>query len=230
MEKSPMVEKVVDNSLSVIEVIKRYGKCLDLVPMDPHFNNITVGIYVKDEIITVWTYSKKSGVTERIRRIRDQVLKLGGLVAVNNTVNQARFSCGVLHVKPLKFLISQAVEKAPDYTYPAGKLSIKDTKTDLTLNVQGSERDAKWIYQISAEGDPEKISWRLAAVQTGFIRYGEMEKVEENTVAFSCGQRHDELVRLLLPYSRNISAVETMLEESAMRGQLTTETSGFSPV
>ena len=61
MEKSPMVEKVVDNSLSVIEVIKRYGKCLDLVPMDPHFNNITVGIYLKDEIITVWTYSKKSG-------------------------------------------------------------------------------------------------------------------------------------------------------------------------
>ena len=57
-----------------------------------------------------------------------------------------------------------------------------------------------------------------------------MEKVEKNTVAFSCGSRHDELLRLLLPYSRNISAVETMLEESALRGQLTTGTAGFSPL
>ena len=64
----------------------------------------------------------------------------------------------------------------------------------------------------------------------GFLRYGEMERVEDNTVAFSCGRRHDELLRLLLPYSRNVSAVETMLEESAMRGQLTTGTAGFTPI
>ena len=52
-------------------------------------------------------------------------------------------------------------------------------------------------------------------VVAGFMRYGEMEKVGDTEVAFSCGWQHDELMRLLLPYSRNISAVESML-----RGQM----------
>ncbi len=35
-------------------------------------------------------------------------------------------------------------------------------------------------------------------------------------------------MRILLPYSRNISAVEGMMEAEAMRGQMTTGTLGFS--
>ncbi len=216
--------------LRVVEVIERYGKCLELISMDPHFNDITVGIYRKGDDLTVWTYSQAPGVKERIRHIRAQLVKLGGLVAVEDTHNQARFPCGTLHARPLRFLLAQAVEKSPDYEHPSGPLSIQDTKTDLTLFVNGREQDGRWVYQISAEGDPEKIPWRLPAVQMGFLRYGEMEKVEENTVAFPCGTRHDRLLRLLLPYSRNVSAVETMLEESALRGQLTTGTAGFSPM
>ena len=56
----------------------------------------------------------------------------------------------------------------------------------------------------------------------------EMEKTGETEVAFSCGQRHDELLRLVLPYSRNISAVETMMDAEAARGPMTTGTLGFS--
>ena len=56
-----------------------------------------------------------------------------------------------------------------------------------------------------------------------------MEKVSDTEVAFPCGQRHDELIRLLMPYSRNISAVENMLDSEALRGQLTTGTLGFTP-
>ncbi len=230
VEESLMVETGAEHGLRVVEVVERYGKCLELISMDPHFEDITVGLYMKNDVLTVWTYSRKNGVKERIRRIRDQLVNLGGLVAVEDTNDQARPSCDSLHTRPLKFLLAQAVEKAPDYSHPDGPLSIQDTKTDLTLNVEGSAQDERWVYRISAEGDPDKISWRLPAVQAGFVRYGEMEKVEENTVAFECGQRHDELLRLLLPYSRNISAVETMLEESALRGQLTTGTAGFSPM
>ncbi len=33
---------------SVAQVIDEYGKCLELVPMDPHFHGISVGLYLKD--------------------------------------------------------------------------------------------------------------------------------------------------------------------------------------
>ena len=33
----------------------------------------------------------------------------------------------------------------------------------------------------------------------------------------------------MLPYSRNVYAVENMAEEEALRGQMTTGTLGFSP-
>jgi hypothetical protein len=36
-------------------------------------------------------------------------------------------------------------------------------------------------------------------------------------------------MRLLLPYSRNVSAAESMMEAEAQRGQMTTGTLGFSP-
>ena len=55
-----------------------------------------------------------------------------------------------------------------------------------------------------------------------------MKKVGDAEVAFPCGQRHDLLMGILMPYSRNISAVENMMEADAMRGQMTTSTLGFS--
>ena len=45
---------------------------------------------------------------------------------------------------------------------------------------------------------------------------------------FACGMPHDALMRVLLPYSRNISSVETMMAAEALRGQMTTGTLGFS--
>jgi hypothetical protein len=36
-------------------------------------------------------------------------------------------------------------------------------------------------------------------------------------------------MRILLPYSRNVSAVENMMEADALRGQMTTGTLGFTP-
>jgi hypothetical protein len=53
--------------------------------------------------------------------------------------------------------------------------------------------------------------------------------VSETEVTFPCGRRHDELVRLLLPYSRNVTAAEGLMEAEARRGQMTTGTLGFSP-
>ena len=41
----------------------------------------------------------------------------------------------------------------------------------------------------------------------------------ESGVAFACGMSHDALMRVLLPYSRNISSVETMMAAEDVRGK-----------
>ena len=68
-----------EDRLRPAEVIERYGQCLELVPLDRRFHDISVGLYVKDGICTIWTFSRKEGVEERIREIRDQMIALGGM-------------------------------------------------------------------------------------------------------------------------------------------------------
>ena len=188
-----MTETKTTERLSVSDVIERYGECLELVPMDPHFHDISVGIYVKDGTCTVWTFSRKPGVEERIWKIRDQIVALGGLAPVKRSHNQIKFPCEYIHMRPLKFLMAQAVGKDPDYSLPTGDMSIKDTKTKLMLSIGGREEDGRWVYQVSGEGEAPNIPMRLRLVVAGFVRYGEMEKVSDTEVAFPCGRRHDEL-------------------------------------
>ena len=213
---------------SVAQVIDEYGKCLELVPMDPHFHGISVGLYLKDGVCTLWSFSGKPGVEERIAAIRDQFVALGGLTSIDGTHNQIKFLCGGMHLRALRFLLAQAVGKSPDFSPEGDGLSIRDTKTKLTLRVAGQEAAGRCIYEGSATGEAPSIPARLRLVVAGFVRYGEMEKAGEAEVAFPCGQRHDLLMGILMPYSRNISAVENMMEADAMRGQMTTSTLGFS--
>ena len=198
--------------------------------MDARCGNISVGLYVKDGVCTVWSFSRADGVDDRLRTIRDQMVHLGGLSPVDGRHNQLTFPCGQVHARPVKFLLTQAVGKNPEYTPPAGDMRIKDSKSSLILGVDGQEHDGRWLYQVSGEGEAPNPALRLRMVVAGFLRYGEMEKVGETEVAFSCGYRHDGLMRVLLPYSRNISAVETMMDAEALRGQMTTNTLGFTPL
>ncbi|MCH9037156.1 MAG: hypothetical protein IH860_07570, partial [Chloroflexi bacterium] len=85
-----------------------------MVPLDPHFHDISVGLYLKDGICTIWTYSCIPGVENRIANIRDQFVSIGDLEPVAGTDNQLRFSCGHIHLRALKFLLAQAVGKSPD--------------------------------------------------------------------------------------------------------------------
>ena len=211
------------------DVIEQYGNCLELVPIDKSFHDISVGLYVKNGTCTVWTFSGVPGVAGRMEQIRDRMVVLGGLTAVENTHHQVRFECGAPHTRPLRFLLTQAVGKARAYATPKGDMSIKDTKTDLVLSVSGMDEASRWVYRVSGEGEARNVPMRLRLVVAGFVRYGEMEKLDDNGVTFPCGQRHDELIRILMPYSRNISGVESMMEAEAMRGQMTTGTLGFTP-
>ncbi len=213
----------------VAQVIEEYGKCIELVSMDPYFHNISVGLYLKDGIFTVWSYSNRPGVHQRISNIRDGFVALGGMAPAPDNDIQFTSPCGRLHLRALGFLLAQIVGKNPDFSPPTGNLTIRDTKTRLTLNVAGKSVDDRWVYQVAADEEARIAAARLRLVVAGFVRYGEMEKAGDHEVAFPCGHRHDELMRILLPYSRNVSAVENMMEADALRGQMTTGTLGFTP-
>ena len=215
----------------VAEKLNEIGACLELVPMDTHFGNVSVGLYYKDGYCTVWSFSRAEGIQDRLREIRDQMVRLGGVQPVEDSDNQFIFPCGIMHLRPVKFLLSQAVTKAADFVHPEGPLTIRDSKSALTLGVSAEEQaGGGFAYRVSGEGDVRNPALRLRMVVAGFMRYGEMEKVGDTEVAFTCRWRHDDMMRLLLPYSRNISAVESMLEAEATRGQMTTGTLGFSPL
>ena len=216
-------------NLRPAEVIERYGQCLELVPLDRRFHDISVGLYVKEDVCTIWTFSRREGVRDRIREIRDQMIALGGMEPVGDSHNQVRFPCGQLHQRTLRFVMSQAVGKAPDYAPPQGELSIQDSKSALTIRASLAGGDeGPSVYDVSLHGEARNAAMRLRMVLAGFTRYGEMEQVGESGVAFACGLPHDALMRVLLPYSRNISSVETMMAAEALRGQMTTGTLGFS--
>ena len=99
--------------------------------------------------------------------------------------NQAAFPCGDPHGRPLRFLLMQAVEKAPDYSLPDGP--VKDTRSGLMLDVAGAESGGRWVYRISARGEAPNVAARVRAVASGFRRYGEAEVVGEGEVSFPCG-------------------------------------------
>ena len=213
--------------LHVNDVINRYGRCLELVPLDPNFHNISIGLYAKDRIATVWTFSHKKGAEKRIRQIRDQLAALGDLQPVNGTHNQLQPHCGTIHNRPLKFLLMQAVEKDPSFTYPEGY--VKDLRSNLMLGFESRISNDRVTYYITGEGEASNAAGRLRAITTGFVRYGEMDRSEDGGVIFSCGISHDPLIRLLLPYARNVTGTQDMLESDSLRGQMTTGTLGFTP-
>ena len=152
---------------------------------------------------------------------------LGGMTPVEETANQVQFPCGQLHTRALRFLLSQAVGKAPDYSPPQGRLSINDTKSSFTINVE-SPQELDGEYRVFLEGEGGNAAMRHRMVMAGFARYGEMVQIGDSGLSFPCGMKHDALMRVLLPYSRNISSVETMMAAEALRSQMTTNTLGFS--
>lgn len=209
-------------------MIDKYGRCLELIGMDPHFHEVSIGLYVKDGIATVWTFSPLDGVKGRLAQIRDQLVLKGSMKAVEGTHDQVEFACGDFHDVPMRFLLRAAVEKEPIEVEDPTPLAIRDIKSRLDMLVTPKEIDGRWTYQVSATGEFKRPEVRIKAMVGGFMRYGDMDRIEPDQGAFKCGRRHDALVRVLMPYARNVSGSEDSIEANNMRGQLTTQTLGYS--
>ncbi len=200
---------------------------MELVAADPHFKDITVGLFLKERILTIWTFSLAEGREERIETIRERLCRLADVDAVEGTYNQAEVMSSELYDRALKFAFTEAVER--NNPIPEGPISIRDTKSRLTFTVTPEDTgDEGWIYVVSAEGEFDRPEMRIRAVVGGYMRYGDCERLEWDRFRFKGGERLDRFARLLLSYARNVSAVDDMLAASELAGQMTTQTLGFS--
>ena len=195
--------------------------------MDPHFHNISVGLFKKGNILTIFSFSKIESIEERIKVIRDRCCLLGDISPVENTDNQMLLDANINLDKPIKFMFTEAVEKNNEIS-PNTPIESPDTKTNLKFRIASDTANNITNYTVSVEGQNERSEMRIRAVVGGFIKYGGCERVDFNKFKFSDGKKYNKFVKLLLPYARNVSAVENMLSDSDSVGQMNTQTLGFS--
>ena len=190
---------------------------------------MTVGLYLRERVLRIHSFAEIEGKEKRIEAIRERLCALADVEPVSGTYDQAELISQEFYDRPLRFAFTEAVER--NSPIPDGPISVKDTKSKLTFFVtpEYSEENG-WTYRVTAEGEFERPQMRVMAVVGGYIRYGNCERVgkERDRFHFKHGERLDRFARLLLPYARNVSAVDTMLEQSDLAGQMTTQTLGFS--
>ena len=98
-------------------------------------------------------------------------------------------------------------------------LQTLDKKSRLTITVDSV---GKGVYRVSADGEGRGAARRVAAIASGLMKLGEMERVGDSsdTVAFACGHSHDALVGLLLVRAPNVRIALREAEMDAARGVL----------
>ena len=218
------------NVKSVVQVMHEYGKCISLIPMDPHFEDMSVALYLKDQIFTIWTFHRAQGYQQRLSEIAEQLVALTDMKLIKDSSTQLTFPDEIIPITPLKFAFRFAVEKPYGFSLKTGRIEVRDTKSPLTIIATPNKIDNGWKYTISSEGEYKNTPMRIRAVIRGLSKFGNLEEIDNISACFPSRKRHDKLVRLILPYAKNISAVEDQIEADNMRGQLTTQTLGFSQV
>ena len=164
----------------IAERIKELGHCIELVSIDPHFHDVTIGLFIKDGLMTIWSFSNRDGIAGRIEEIRDRCTRLGDVIAVEGTTDQLKLTSDLYLDRALRFMFTFAVEKDPARELPTGRITAPDTKTKLIFVINGAEENGKYVYTISAEGRSDKAELRVRATVGGFVRYSDCERVDKN--------------------------------------------------
>lgn len=210
---------------SVVDI----GRRIELIPIDPHFHDITIGLYRQQivdattgrnsPVFLVHTYSHISGVAERIEGVRAAMQILGGMLRTADGL--LYFPCNRAHEAACRRVFLEACKLAPNTHIEPRPLSILDKKSQLTITVDST---GKGVYRVAAEGEGRGAARRISAIAGGLMKLGEMESVEtgnKDTVAFACAHSHDALIGLLLMRAPNVRIVLREEEMGASRGVLT---------
>lgn len=200
------------------------GRRVELVSMDGHCQNITIGLYENRDArgrpeYLVHTYSRRPGARERIDFIVRAMRALGGVEDVPNGPHRLRFACGEEHRLACKRLFLEACKlpTAPDVQQRP--LSTHDRKSGRTMEVVAL---GKGEYRVTSDGAEEGKANRLAETAGGLAKLAELHALGDpaDRIAFGCAQAHDAIVGLLLPRALNVRAALRELELAAARGIL----------
>jgi hypothetical protein len=162
------------------------GRRVELVSMDPHFRNITIGLYRQDREgrphYLAHTYSHLPGAVERIEFVRRAAQVLG---AVERADDWLRFSCGLAHQTAARRVFLEACKLPSTAVVEVKPLTVLDKKSGRNIavvNLGGG------VYQITADGPEDGRAARLEALAGGYRKLAEMTSIEgsPDRVAFPC--------------------------------------------
>ncbi len=198
------------------------GRRIELVPIDPHFNDITIALYRQEidtrAVFRVHTYSRIKGATKRIEEIIGSMQTLGGLQQTSDGL--LYFPCGEKHEAACRRVFLEACKLTSDTSAEPRPLSILDKKSKLTISVESL---GNGTYKVKSNGEGRSAERRISAIAGGLMKLGELEPTEENltdSVTFPCGQSHDALVGLLLVRAPNVRVIIREEEAGTARGVL----------
>ena len=204
------------------------GRRIELIPIDPHFHDITIGLYRQQiadpttgtefPAFLIHTYSQMTGATERIQEIAQSMRTLGGMLKTPEGL--LYFPCKDPHEFACRRVFLEACKLASNTHAEPRPLTILDRKSQLTITVASI---GNGTYQVSANGEGRAATRRISAIAGGLMKLGEMESVEtdtNDTVRFACGHSHDALIGLLLIRAPNVRVVLREEEMGASRGVL----------
>jgi hypothetical protein len=201
--------------------IAEIGNRIELVSMDKHFQDISLGLYEQAAAdgapeYLVHSYAPMPGAAERLRFIMRAMQVLGGMEMTPG--GRLRFACGNAHRAACKRLFVEASKLASGGEPEARPLHIHDRKSECDFSVAalGGGR-----YRVTADGAAEGAERRAKAIAGGLRKLGDMaETASEEEAAFACGASHDALIGLLLVRAPNVRAVMREEDAAAKQGVL----------
>ena len=195
------------------------GSRVELVSMDPHFDDISIALYCPDgpPCYRVHTYSRRPGAAERVAGVARAMQVLGGVE--QTAAGQLAFPCGHAHQFAAKRLFLEACKLPPGQPLAPRPLHLFDKKANATIAVASL---GQGLYEAGAAEPARGVERRVATIARGLIRLGEMDEVagQPNQAQFGCGAAHDALLGLLLVRAPNVRAAVREAEAMASRGVL----------
>jgi hypothetical protein len=199
---------------------RELGGRIELVSMDPHCSNITIGLYEQSADGAPWylvhSYSSLLTARARLDAVAEAMQVLGGLELRQGLLG---FPCGAKHQLAMRRTFLEACKLPPETRVEARPLSVLDKKLDRTVSVKSL---GDGLYELAAEGPAEASASRLDSIVGGYRKLAELEVIpgEPHRFRFACGQNHNALVGLLLPRALNVRAILREQEMAAGRGTL----------
>ena len=199
------------------------GRRIELVPMDPHFHDISIGLYRREgeaalEVL-VHSYSRRDGTQERLAFIAEAMTVLGGMEALSGEPLVLRFPAGSDLPVAARRVFLEACKRPTGEQVAPRPLTIFDKKSQRQVHVSSL---GEGLYEVTIEAEGERASRRSAHIAGGIVKLSGAGLVEGHParVALPNRQSIDPLVGLLLVRALNVRAVVRAEEAAASRGVL----------